>query len=80
MKTYWTLSSIAYKLTSNSRSRIVTEETLMRWIREGKLNAERLTGNVRGYGKYPYQVEERQLKADLATMGFDASALFQSNV
>ncbi len=76
MKTYWTLSSIAHKLTANSRSRIVTEDSLMRWIREGKLNAERLTGNVRGHGKFPFQVEEQQLKADLHKLGFDADVLF----
>ncbi len=76
MKTYWTLSSIAHKLTANSRSRIITEDSLYRLIREGKLHAERITGSVRGHGKFPYQVEEETLKADLAAMGFDADALF----
>ncbi len=76
MKTYWTLSSIAHMLTANSRSRIVTEDSLMRYVREGKLKAERFTGNVRGHGKYPFQVEEEQLKADLDKLGFDTDALF----
>lgn len=76
MKIYWSLSSIAHKLTSHSRSRVVTEDSVMRWIRQGKLQAERITGSVRGHGKYPYQVEEQQLKSDLHRLGFDAEELF----
>lgn len=76
---YWSLSSIAYKLTSYHRSRVVTEDTVYRWIREGKLQAERLTGNIRGFGKYPFQVEEEQLKADLLRLGYDAEVLFNEN-
>lgn len=76
MKTYWSLSSIALKLTSNSRSRIFTEDSLMRWIRQGKLQAEPITGSVRGYGKHAIQVEEQQLKSDLNKLGFDVDVFF----
>ncbi len=75
LKKYWSLSSIAYLLTSNSRSRIFTEDSVYRMVREDKLHAERIAGNVRGHGKYALQVEEEQLKADLAAMGYDADAL-----
>lgn len=73
---YWLLSSIAHLLTSHTRTRIFTEDTVFRMVREGKLHAERITGNVRGLGKYPYQIEEQQLKDDLRKMGFDIDILF----
>lgn len=79
MERYYTVSTIAQRLSVHSRSRMVTEDTVYRWIRQGKLQVERITGNSRGYGKYPYQAEGEHLKSVLNEMGYDADRLFPDN-
>lgn len=76
MARYWALPTIANRLTSAHRTRVVTEDMLYRWVREGKLHSERIESNLRGHGKYALQVEEEQLKADLSEMGYDVDRLF----
>jgi hypothetical protein len=76
MNRYWSLSSIAHKVTSNCHIRIVKEDSLYRSIHEGKLQANRITGTIRGHGKYPFQVEEQQLKSDTHKLGIDVDTLF----
>lgn len=79
MERYYTVSTIAQRLSVHSRSRMVTEDTVYRWIRQGRLQVERITGNNRGYGKYPYWAEAEHLKSVLNEMGFDAERLFPDN-
>lgn len=55
---------------------MVSEDAVYHWIREENLQAERITGNVRGYGKYPLQVEVKQLRDDLRKRGYDVESLF----
>lgn len=69
------MSTIAQKLSVHNRNRMVTEDTVYRWIRQGRLQVERITGNNRGYGKYPYWAEAEHLKSVLNEMGFDADML-----
>lgn len=75
MERYYTVSQIAHKLSVHNRSRMVSEDTVYGWARQGKLQVERISGNVRGGGKYPYQVQESHLKAVLAKMGYEADRL-----
>jgi len=76
MERYYTVSTIAQRLSAHSRSRMVTEDTVYRWIRQGRLKVERITGNNRGYGKYPYWIELSHLRPVLMEMGFDVERLF----
>jgi|GEM_PF-2039577 len=79
MERYYTVSQIAHKLSVHSRSRMVSEDVVYGWVRQGKLHVERIPGNIRGVGKYPYQVQESHLKAVLAEMGYEADRLFPDN-
>lgn len=75
MERYYTVSTIAQRLSIGSR-RIVTEDTVYKWIRQGRLQVKPITGNNRGYGKYPYWIEHSLLKPALMELGFDAEKLF----
>lgn len=79
MERYYTVSQIAYRLSAHSRSRMVSEDAVYRWIREGLLQAERIPRNIRGVGKYPYWVEETGLKAFLREMNYNVDKLFPDN-
>ncbi|MGE7273582.1 hypothetical protein ACQKK5_19225 [Brevibacillus panacihumi] len=79
MGKYYTVSTIAQRLSVHGRGRMVTEDTVYKWIRQGRLQVERISGNSRGYGKYPYQVESEHLKSVLSDLGFDADRLFPDN-
>lgn len=76
MERYYTVSTIAQRLSVHNRYRMVTEDTVYRWIQQGRLKVERISGNIRGFGKYPYQVESEHLKAVLTEMGYDVDRLF----
>ena len=80
MKRYYTVSQIAHKLSVHSRSRMVSEDAVYGWIRQGKLHVERIPGNIRGVGKYPFRIEEADLKVFLREMNYDVDMLFPDNV
>lgn len=79
MVRYYTVTAIAQRLSVQNSSRMVTEDTVYRWIRQGRLQVERIKGNNRGYGKYPYWAEAEHLKSVLNEMGYDADRLFTEN-
>lgn len=79
MERYYTVSQIAHRLSVHSRSRMVSEDVVYGWVRQGKLQVERISGNIRGVGKYPYWIEETQLKVVLADMGYDVDKFFPDN-
>jgi len=75
MEKYYTVATIAQLLSLHSR-RTVSDDAVYAWIRQGKLEVERISGNIRGYGKYPYYVERTRLKAFLREMNFDVDRIF----
>ncbi|MDT3429196.1 hypothetical protein J2Z22_004797 [Paenibacillus forsythiae] len=79
MERYYTVSQIAQKLSAYSRSRMVSEDIVYGWVRQGKLQVERIPGNFRGVGKYPYWMDESHLKDVLTEMGYDIDRLFPDN-
>lgn len=78
MEKYYTVSTIAQRLSINSR-RIVSDDAVYGWIKQGKLQVERISGNIRGVGKYPYYVERTHLKAFLQELGYDVDRIFPEN-
>lgn len=70
MEKYYTVSTIAQRLSLNSR-RTVSDDAVYAWIRQGRLKVERISGNIRGCGKYPYFVERAHLKAFLRELSYD---------
>lgn len=79
MERYYTISQITQKLSVHSRNRMVSEDAVYGWVRQGKLNVERIPGNIRGVGKYPYWIEEVCLKAFLRELNYDVDRLFPDN-
>ncbi|MGC5326252.1 hypothetical protein [Brevibacillus sp. SYSU BS000544] len=78
MEKYYTVATIAQRLSINSR-RMVSDEAVYGWIRQGKLQVERISGNIRGVGKYPYYVERANLKVFLQDMNYDFDRIFPEN-
>lgn len=78
MDKYYTVSTIAQRLSINSH-RMVSEDVVYGWIRQGKLQGERISGNIRGVGKYPYYVERENLKAFLRELNYDVDRIFPGN-
>jgi len=79
MERNYTVSQIAHRLSVHSRSRLLSEDAVYGWVRQGKLQVERIPGNIRGVGKYPYWVQESHLKDVLTEMGYDFDRLFPDN-
>ncbi|MNW41173.1 hypothetical protein D3C74_183020 [compost metagenome] len=75
MERLYTLATIAHKLSASNRGRLVSEETVMSWVRSGTLQAERVPYNKRGYGRYPYLVEEAHLVQVLLDKGYDTTLI-----
>ncbi|GKU80506.1 hypothetical protein [Paenibacillus sp. L3-i20] len=75
MDRLYTLATIAHKLSASNRGRLVSEDTVMSWVRNGSLQAERVPPNKRGYGRYPYLVEEAHLVKVLNDKGYDSSLI-----
>jgi hypothetical protein len=75
MERQYTLASIAQKLSASNRGRFVSEDTVMSWVRNGTLTIERIPYNKRGYGRFPYLVEETHLMEVLRDKGYDASLI-----
>ncbi|SFB60256.1 hypothetical protein SAMN05216312_116106 [Cohnella sp. OV330] len=75
MERMYTLATIAHKLSASNRGRFVSEDTVMSWVRSGTLKAERVPNNKRGYGRYPYLVEEAHLVKVLQEKGYDITLI-----
>ncbi|WP_164684886.1 hypothetical protein [Brevibacillus reuszeri] len=75
MEKLYTLATIAQKLSASNRGRFVSEDTVMSWVRSGTLKAERVPHNMRGYGRYPYLVEEAHLVKVLQEKGYDTALI-----
>lgn len=79
MKRYYTIPEIAHRLTTNSHSNLVSQETVYKWISQKKPVVERIPENIRGFGMYPYWIEVTHLKTFLNEIGYDADRLFPDN-
>lgn len=79
MERYYTVSQIAHKLSVHGRSRMVSEDAVYGWVRQGKLHVERIPGNIRGVGKYPFWIDKEHLKAFLQELNYDVDRLFPDN-
>lgn len=75
MERFYTLATIAHKLSATNRGRFVSEDTVMSWVRSGTLQAERVPNNKRGHGRYPYLVEEAHLAKVLQDKGYDTTLI-----
>lgn len=75
MERLYTLATIAHKLSASNRGRFVSEDTVMSWVRNGTLQVERVPNNKRGYGRYPYLVEEAHLVKVLEDKGYDITLI-----
>lgn len=73
---YYTLGTIGRMMTNASRTQGFTEEGIYRFVREGKLRAERVPANLRGCGKYGLWVRESDLIEFLEAQGFDTEKMF----
>lgn len=65
----YTLSDISRKITNACPGIIVTEDTVLTWVKRDGLVAERLPDYVQSWGKHPYGVKESELKAFLKSKG-----------
>ncbi|MMZ67799.1 hypothetical protein D1872_304220 [compost metagenome] len=72
----YTLATIARKLSASNHGRFVTEDSVYQWVKTGQLQVQRIPYNERGFGKYPYAVEEAHLIDVLREKGFDVVSLF----
>ncbi|WP_195575459.1 hypothetical protein [Paenibacillus sp. 1001270B_150601_E10] len=72
----YTLATIARKLSASNRGQFVSEDSVYQWVKSGQLRVQRIPYNERGYGKYPYEVEEDHLIDVLHNKGFDVASLF----
>ncbi|RNB72196.1 hypothetical protein [Brevibacillus panacihumi] len=75
----YTLATIARKLSASNHGRFVTEDSVYQWVKTGQLQVQRIPYNERGFGKYPYAVEEAHLIDVLREKGFDVVSLFPTS-
>ena len=62
-------------MSSSAYGRLVTEDKVWGWVKQGKIQVVRMSDNTRGFGKYPYQVNETHLIEALMEMGYDAGLI-----
>jgi hypothetical protein len=72
----YTFADIARMLSRVNTGNFITEDRIKSWVNQGYLNAERVPDYVESWGKYPYWIQEPELKQFLRAKGYDVDSIF----